>query len=104
MGLRHCKVSLVAGAPSHRETLEFFMALDIPVLEMYGMSEGIAGAINLKSPGNWRTGSCGKPFKGTEMKIYCPDEHGDGEVRDVNLVNKYVGIDHFIMIHVTVML
>ena len=85
LGLKYCKVSVAGGAPTHRETLEFFMAVDIPVLELYGMSECGAATINLKSPTKWRTGSCGKTIKGVETKINCPDEHGDGEVRGVNL-------------------
>ena len=68
----------------HRETLEFFMAVDIPVLELYGMSESTGPqTISLKSPTRWRTGSCGKSMSGAETKIDNPDQDGNGEVGDV---------------------
>ena len=87
LGLRNCKVSMVGGAPTHQETLEFFMAVDITIQEMYGMSECSGATINLKSSTKWRTGSCGKAINGVEVKIDCPDECGDGEVSIVKLVS-----------------
>ena len=39
LGFSKCRVNLVGAAPVHRETLEYFMAVDIPILELYGMSE-----------------------------------------------------------------
>lgn len=60
------------------------MAVDIPVLELYGMSESTGPqTISLKSSTRWRTGSCGKDMSGAETKIDNPDEDGNGEVSDV---------------------
>ena len=87
LGLKNCTIALVGGAPTQRETLEFFMAVNIPVLEMYGMSEcGGAVTVNLRNAATWRTGSCGKVISGVEVKIDNPDECGNGEVSFVNLV------------------
>ena len=84
LGFSKCKICLVGAAPVHRETLEFFMAVDIPVLELYGMSESTGPqTISLKSSTRWRTGSCGKDMSGAETKIDNPDEDGNGEVSDV---------------------
>ena len=39
LGLERCKIAISAAAPIMKDTLEFFMSLNIPVTEMYGMSE-----------------------------------------------------------------
>ncbi len=39
LGLNHCLRFYVAAAPIAREVLDFFLSLDIKLLEMYGMSE-----------------------------------------------------------------
>lgn len=84
LGLTSCKFTVVGAAPIHRETLEFFMAVDIPILELYGMSESSGPqTLSLKSSTHWRTGSCGRNIKGVETKIDNPDEQGDGEVSDI---------------------
>ena len=36
--------------------------------------------LNLPQPHTWRSGSVGKPYDGVEMKIYNPDQDGNGEV------------------------
>ena len=75
---------MVGAAPIHRETLEFFMAFDIPLLELYGMSESTGlQRVNIRKFARWRAGSCGKNISGVEIKIGNPDEHGDVEVSDL---------------------
>lgn len=39
LGLDRCKNCFTGAAPITKETLEYFMSLDIPLLELYGMSE-----------------------------------------------------------------
>ena len=39
LGLDHTKVIGVGAAPISMESLEYFLSLDIPLLECYGMSE-----------------------------------------------------------------
>lgn len=39
LGLDRCRIAMSAAAPIMKDTLEFFMSLDIPVTEIYGMSE-----------------------------------------------------------------
>ena len=89
LGFTKCSYTVVGAAPVHRETLEFFMGFDIPILEMYGMTESTGPhTMNVKSPqitslnsaSKWRVGSCGKNMSGAETKIDNPDENGDGEV------------------------
>lgn len=39
LGLERCRVCLSGAAPLMKETLEFFFSLNIPLMEVYGMSE-----------------------------------------------------------------
>ncbi|XP_065884226.1 long-chain-fatty-acid--CoA ligase ACSBG2-like [Dysidea avara] len=81
LGLSECRRMTVGAAPIHQETLEFFMSVNMPVLELYGMSECTGPqTLSLHSATHWRTGSCGKSMSGAETKIDKPDEHGDGEI------------------------
>ena len=67
-----------------RETLEFFMSIDVPVFELYGMSECTGPqTMSLKNPAQWRSGSCGVSISGVETEIDSPDKNGNGEVSDI---------------------
>ena len=78
------RVILIGAAPVHCKMLEFFMAVDMLLLEMYGMSKSIGPqALSLKSSTRWRTGSYGKSMNGVETRINKPGENGDGEVSDI---------------------
>ena len=64
-----------------REVHDYFMSINIPLMELYGMSESSGPhTLNLIQPDGWRVGSCGKAIKGVQLKIADPDENGDGEV------------------------
>ena len=39
LGLDRCHMCMTAAAPIMRDTLNFFASLNIPILEIYGMSE-----------------------------------------------------------------
>ena len=39
LGLDCCELFMASAAPMMKETLEFFHSLNIPVMEIYGMSE-----------------------------------------------------------------
>ena len=39
LGLNKCKIFLTGGAPMSIDVKKYFLSLDIPILEMYGMSE-----------------------------------------------------------------
>ena len=84
LGFSKCRVFLVGADTIHMKTVEFFMAVDIPVLELYGMSECTGPqTLNLRTFRRWRTGSCGKCMNGVETKIDKLYEHGIGEVSDI---------------------
>lgn len=39
LGLDRCKLCFTGAAPITKDSLEYFMSLNIPLLELYGMSE-----------------------------------------------------------------
>lgn len=57
-----------SAAPIGKDTLDYFMSLNIPLLEIYGMSE-CSGPATFNIPGKHRTGSCGNPMPGCEVKL-----------------------------------
>jgi len=63
----------------HRQTLKFFVDLDLPILGIYGMTE-CAGvhALNLISATQLKLDSCGKKINGVETKSPSGD---NGEVK-----------------------
>jgi long-chain acyl-CoA synthetase len=65
---------IAGGAPLAVETLKFFEALDMQIIEGYGMTETHL-IITLTPAGKSRYGSCGKPINEVQVKIA-----SDGEV------------------------
>lgn len=55
LGLDRCKLLISGAAPIMRETLEFYMSLDIPIMEGYGMSES-TGTLSRNGPA-WASGA-----------------------------------------------
>jgi len=39
LGLDRCDLFVSGAAPLNRQTMEFFLSLNIPIMEVYGMSE-----------------------------------------------------------------
>jgi len=73
-GLDRARICVTSAAPISKDTLEFFLSLGIPLLEVYGMSE-CTGPATFSPPDNFRTGKCGIVLPGAEVKIA-----EDGEV------------------------
>ena len=82
IGLECLKVAFTGAAPIHTKTIEFFMSINIPVLELYGMSEN-SGPHSLNQIQHWRVGSVGPTINGVGLKIDNKDENGEGEVCDL---------------------
>jgi long-subunit acyl-CoA synthetase (AMP-forming) len=74
LGLDRARLCLVSAAPVTRETLDFFLGLGIPILELYGMSE-CSGPTTLSLPDACRFGQAGRALEGTQLRIA-----EDGEV------------------------
>jgi len=74
LGLDRTRLAVVSAAPIAVETLEYFLSLGIPILEIYGMSE-VTGPATMSLPGRYRTGRAGVALPGAEIRIA-----GDGEI------------------------
>ncbi|XP_077188292.1 long-chain-fatty-acid--CoA ligase ACSBG2 isoform X2 [Paroedura picta] len=79
LGLDQCTKCFTGAAPITKETLEYFLSLDIPIYELYGMSES-TGPHALSHPGSFKLTSCGKEITGCKTMIYKPDNDGNGEI------------------------
>ncbi|KAF2980936.1 hypothetical protein EK904_006544 [Melospiza melodia maxima] len=79
IGLDRCTRCYTGAAPITRETLEFFLSLNIPVMELYGMSES-SGPHTISLPHAFKLGSCGKVLSGCYTLIHKPDMDGIGEI------------------------
>uniref|UniRef100_A0A667Y1J4 long-chain-fatty-acid--CoA ligase n=1 Tax=Myripristis murdjan TaxID=586833 RepID=A0A667Y1J4_9TELE len=79
LGLDRCKNCYTGAAPVTKETLEYFMSLNIPLMEVYGMSES-SGPHTVSLINDFRIMSCGKVLPGCKTKLDNPDKDGNGEV------------------------
>jgi long-chain acyl-CoA synthetase len=68
------KLAVTGAAPINPEILEFFDAAGVLVLEGWGMTE-TSTAATIATPEDFKFGTIGKPFPGTEVKIA-----DDGEI------------------------
>ncbi|XP_041862858.1 long-chain-fatty-acid--CoA ligase ACSBG2 isoform X2 [Melanotaenia boesemani] len=79
LGLDRCTKCYTGAAPITKDTLEFFLSLDIPLYELYGMSE-CTGPHTISGPEAFKLTSCGKEIPGCKTKLHNPDEEGNGEI------------------------
>src|SRR5262249_61654428 len=68
------RVGISGGAPLAREVIEFFHALDVLILEAYGLTECTTGCAGNR-PTAFRFGTVGRALPGNELRIA-----DDGEV------------------------
>ena len=71
----HLRFFLSGAAPLPRATGELFYAMDMLILEAYGMTES-AAVLAMNRVEDFRFGTVGRPFPGTEIRI----DPGSGEV------------------------
>lgn len=69
LGLDRCRLQITAAAPISEDTLNFFFSLNVPVYEIFGMSESTGPATISLPNGRYRIGKVGVPIHGTEIKI-----------------------------------
>ena len=60
------RVCASGSAPLGKELNEFFLAIGLPLIQGYGLTEG--GIVILTRPGSPRAGSVGKPLPGVEVR------------------------------------
>jgi len=74
VGLDQLLQANVGAAPTPRETIEFFLAMGVPLAELWGLSE-TTGVGSCNPPGEIRVGTVGPAAPGVELKLA-----EDGEV------------------------
>jgi long-subunit acyl-CoA synthetase (AMP-forming) len=74
LGLDRARIMVSSAAPISKDTLEFFLSLGMPIVEVYGMSE-CTGPTTYATWTHYRTGWVGTKIPGTDLKIA-----DDGEI------------------------
>ncbi len=85
IGLDRTRLAVSAAAPAAPELFDFFHALGVPLLEVYGMTES-TGIISANRPGSERVGTVGQPFPGVEVRLA---DDGEILVRGPNVFQGY---------------
>ncbi|KAM4618244.1 long-chain-fatty-acid--CoA ligase ACSBG1 [Polymixia lowei] len=79
LGFSCCQKFFSGAAPIGRETVQFFLGLNIRLYEAYGMSES-TGPHFMSCPKAYKLPSCGKVVPGCRYKLADIDTEGTGEV------------------------
>ena len=74
LGFDRLRVAVSAAAPAAPELFEFFHALGVPLIEVYGQTES-TGVISANRPERARVGTVGEPISGIEVALA-----DDGEI------------------------
>lgn len=83
VGFNRVDYVVTATAPIPKNILEYFLSLNIPILEGYGMSESLSvGSMCFMKPGMYKQGSVGKILPQTivELKDHPSCKPGEGEI------------------------
>jgi long-subunit acyl-CoA synthetase (AMP-forming) len=67
IGLDQVRWTMSGAAPIAPETLEFFLAIGVPVCELWGMSEMMGGTLN--PPDRVKLGTVGRALPGVELRL-----------------------------------
>ncbi|XP_017770616.1 PREDICTED: long-chain-fatty-acid--CoA ligase ACSBG2 [Nicrophorus vespilloides] len=79
LGLSRCKTFVSAAAPLSADIKKYFMSIDIPVMEAFGMSEA-GGAHTISTEHAFGFSTIGMTLPGCKTKISNPDKEGQGEI------------------------
>ena len=85
LGLHRTRVVISSAAPIAPDLLEYFMALGVPILELYGQTE-CSGPIASNQNDAVKLGTVGRPMRGIEVRL-APD--GEILVRGANVFAGY---------------
>jgi long-chain acyl-CoA synthetase len=79
LGFTNLKSAATGGAALGPETFRFFIAMGVPLRQLYGQTE-LAGAYTVHAADDVDFDSVGTPFDTSEVRIDNPDENGVGEI------------------------
>jgi long-chain-fatty-acid--CoA ligase ACSBG len=79
LGLDEAVLFFYGAAPLKLSSVDYFASLDIPLNNIYGLSETTGGLTTHKQT-DFRLDAAGEAISGTHIKIANPDETGQGEI------------------------
>jgi len=79
LGLSRVRSAATGGAALGPETFRFFLAMGVPLRQLYGQTE-LMGAYTLQDGRDIDFDSSGRPFEDVEIRIDEPDASGVGEI------------------------
>jgi len=79
VGLDQSESFYFGAAPLKKSSTDFFFSLDMPLYNLYGMSEN-SGAFVIHNDNKFHLDSSGFPMPGLELAIGEPDKNNEGEV------------------------
>ena len=79
LGFGQTRGFFYGAAPLKRSTVEFFASLDMPLMNIYGLSES-SGPLTTCTINKFNFDTIGVCLEGVEVKIDHPDENGIGEI------------------------
>jgi len=85
LGLDEAKLTASGAAPIGADVLRFFHAIGLPILEVYGQTEG-CGIASINRPDRARIGSVGLAYPGVEVRLA---EDGEILLRGGNVFSGY---------------
>lgn len=77
--MSRCQNCLSGAAPLSPEIKKYFLSIDIPVFEAFGMSEA-SGAHTISVETAFNLNSIGPAVSGVKTKLQDPDANGNGEI------------------------
>ncbi|MBL8660385.1 MAG: long-chain fatty acid--CoA ligase [Rhodospirillales bacterium] len=79
LGFTYLTSAATGGAALGPETFRFFLAMGVPLRQLYGQTE-LAGAYTIHAADDVDFDTVGTPFDNSEVRIENPDENGVGEI------------------------
>jgi long-chain acyl-CoA synthetase len=86
LGLDQCTLAAGGAAPMPPELLRWYASLDLPIVEVYGMTEN-CGVSHATLPGTQRPGTVGRPYEGVQCRL-CP-QSGEIQMKSPGLMLGY---------------
>jgi long-chain acyl-CoA synthetase len=79
LGFSRVRSAATGGSALGPDTFRFFLALGVPLRQLYGQTE-LGGAYTLQDGDGVDTDTSGLPFDNTQVRIEDPDPNGVGEI------------------------
>ena len=80
LGWSESKSFMFGAAPMKASTIDFFKSINIPLINVFGMSETTGPQFTNFGNKNIDLLTCGRTLGGTEGIIFNPDSNGEGEI------------------------